>query len=185
MNDEQLIHEAGKDEGGRRLLVARGDSRLDEGQEASLPSVLRAVSAEEWTQFVRGMIVAAVSAVSNSNALGMFEIMPRRLADLGLVERLTPGKRGKRTVWLAVFVPPMTCEYFLRSPQVQYSAFARSMRAYDAGLSSGEIKQVPDMSRSGALAILHRAGPKGLETWTSRERFPATQQLYDKVAGIF
>ena len=167
-------------------LVARGDSFLDEDHEQQIRSELPEVDDASWTQFVRSMITAPLSAVSRSNALGLFEMTPRRLADLGMVKRLTRSRSDEgRTVWVAVFVPPLSCEKFLKNPQTQYRVFGKSMRDYANKLSSGEIDRDPRMSLSGALALLHRCGPQGLETWKSGEKFPATMMAYDRVAGIF
>lgn len=167
-------------------FVARGDSPLDEDEQRALSSQLPGVSDERWTQFVERMMTSKFDAVSDSNAVGAFEMMPRRLADLGLVERLARSKSpAGRIVYVAEFVPPMTSDRFLRSPEAQYDAFCASMRDYDARMSSGEIARDPSMSRSGALALLHRCGPKGLETWRAGERFDNTKKIYENTAGIF
>lgn len=183
--DEQLVHEVTRPDGaGDDLLVARGDTLVD-----NHPTILRSqlpdVSDEAWTQFVRGLAVAKPNHVSESNALGIFEIMPRRLADLGLVGNLKRRKHGRKTIWVAVFVPPLTPEKFLRSPELQYRTFVRSMRDYDQRMQSGDIPAAPGVSRAGALAILHRAGPYGLRNWTEGDRFETTERIYDQVAGIF
>lgn len=166
-------------------LVARGDDYLDEHEDAGLKSALPGVSDECWTQFVKALMTADANSVSKSNALGVFELMPRRLADLGVVRRLKRGKSPEgRTIYVAVFVPPMTCDRFLRSPQAQYRVFCKSMVDYDNRMSKGEIVR-GDVSRSGALALLHRAGPNALQTWKSGEQFSGTKKIYDKCAGIF
>ena len=185
--DPPLIHDAGAG-----VRAARGDSLVDDGEDVALMrSELPGVSDEKWTAYVRQMISAPLISVSASNGLGMFELMPRRLADLGLVTCLQRSKsepvegQKSRTIWVAVFVPPMTPERFLRNPRKQTEAFGLSMRDYDAKMRLGLIRRDPGMSRSGALAILHRAGPNGLDTWRTHERFPATKQVFEKVAGLF
>jgi hypothetical protein len=60
-----------------------------------------------------------------------------------------------------------------------------SMKDYVSQIESGEIEKSVNMSLSGALAILHRCGPKGLHTWETGERFPSTIAAYDRAAGIF
>jgi hypothetical protein len=141
---------------------------------------------EQWTAFVRGMIVASVDAVSASNGVGMFEMSPRRLADLDIVSQPQRVRAPSgRMIWVATFIYPVTATKFLRSPQRQYGAFCRSMRDYNGRMKSGEIERPADTSLSGALAVLHRAGPRGLQTWVSGERFPETERRYQKVAGIF
>ncbi len=169
------------------VQIARGDHLLDEGQEDALKSALPGVSDERWTQFCRGMAKEPFESVSDSNALGTFSMTPRRLADLGIVENLqrTRSPTSDRTIWVAVFVAPLTAEKFLRDPELQYVAFCRSCRDYADQMNSGRIQRDPAMSQSGALAILHRAGPKGLDTWSTGERFPETEAAYDRVAGIF
>lgn len=168
-------------------LVARGDTLLDD-EPVILNSAIPGISDEAWTKFVRACATAQVSDVSPSNALGMFEMMPRRLADINYVEGLA-RKKGKsdRTVWVARFIAPMTSAKFLSSPDEQYIAFAKSMRDYAEKLVSGEISLPKDeeMSLSGALAVLHRGGPSGLKTWDCGERFSATVDAYKRCKDIF
>jgi hypothetical protein len=185
--EESFVHPVREEEPARGddYLVARGDSLLDDGEEACLKSALPGVSDEAWTSFVRCMATAPHDAVSDANTLGMFEMTPRRLEDLGIVKKLKRGKKSGKTVWLAVFVPPMTCDGFLKSPEAQRKVFARSMQDYTKKMSAGEIKKDPAMSTSGALAILHKAGPGGLKMWASGDRFKATQEAYDRVSGLF
>lgn len=182
---EQLLQPADGDYVTDDIHVARGDLFLDDGDEQRVKSELPEVSNEAWALFVEFMAVAPLSAVSDSNALGTFQIMPRRLADFGMVTKLRRARSPQnRTIWVAEFVPPMTCARFLRSLPAQYEAFTRSMQDYAARMSSGEIDR-GDMSLSGALAILHRAGPRGLEAWKGGERFPSTEVAYERVAGVF
>lgn len=162
---------------------ARGDLLFDEGTQVR--SELAGVSDAAWAEFVDCMAAAPLSAVSESNALGTFQLMPRRLADFGMVTQLTRSRSPEgRTIWVAVFVPPMTCARFLRSFEEQYRAFVRSMRDYNDRMESGEIRR-GEMSRAGALAVLHRAGPRGLQTWGTGVRFPATEAAHARVAGVF
>lgn len=184
--DAQPVHEAPGGREAQECLLARGDSLLDEGDEAALKSVLPGVADDCWTQFVRNMIVAPVSAVSDSNAVGMFEMMPRRLADLGVVSKLARTRSdANKTIWVAAFVPPLTADKFLSDQREQYRVFSDSMCDYAKRMENGEIARVPGMSLSGALAILHRCGPTGLATWERGERFPATVKSYERVAGLF
>jgi len=157
-----------------------------------LKSELEGVSDEAWTDFALALKTAQIGAVSASNAYGMFELKPRRLADLGLIRNVF-NTRGptNRMVWVGEWVPPMTQKKFLSSPTEQYKAMAKSMNDYVARLRSGSIPR-PDggkpqgMSLSGALAILHRCGPSGLKTWNDEpNRFPETAALYQKANGIF
>jgi hypothetical protein len=187
--DESFLQEEQDDPNARPLgehLVARGDSLLDDGDEAALKSELPGVDDARWTQFVRAMVCADCDAVSESNAVGMFQFMPRRLHDLGLVKNINRSTGPtKRTIYVAVFVPPLTASKFLKNPDEQYRAFSKSCRDYATKISDGEIKKDPGMSLSGALAILHRAGPKGLDTWASGERFPSTVSKFERIEGVF
>lgn len=156
-----------------------------------LESELDGVDDEAWTEFVLAMKTQEPSAVSASNEYGMFALKPRRLADLGLVKNLSNARSGKRMVWVGDWVPPLTEKLFLATPRLQYKAFAASMQRYATGIADGSITmpdggRPEDMTLSGALAILHRAGPSGLKTWGDEaKRFPATIDLYAKVNGTF
>lgn len=148
-----------------------------------LPSPLEGVDDAAWTEFVRRMRVQGVGDVSRSNAVGMFAIMPRRLVDLGLASHLKRGKlRGGRTAYAAAFVPPLTSREFLGSPARQYDAFARSMVDY-----AGQLRGVDlcGSTLSGALAVLHRAGPRGMEALARGDLFPDTDVLRRRVEGLF
>lgn len=152
-----------------------------------LPSPLANVSDEAWTTFVRVMATAPIDSVSSSNAVGMFEIMPRRLADLGIIKKLkrTTSPEG-RTVYTGTFCAPLTSAKFLKSAPDQYRVFSSSMSDYTGKITDGTLKKDPDMSLSGALAILHRAGPRGLEIWASdAEKFSSTVAAYDRAKDLF
>ena len=148
-----------------------------------LKSELSLVSDEAWTRFVLALKTAKPSSVSASNALGMFEMRPRRLGDLGILRNVRCSlSPNHRLVWIGDFVPPLTEKSFLASPEIQYKAFSESMRRY---LMMLPILQ-EGMTLSGALAILHRCGPTGLDKWkTESERFPETISLYEKANGLF
>lgn len=165
--------------------VARGDMLLDD-VEVILPSQLESVLDADWTKFVQGMMTAKLKEVSLSNCLGMFELSPRRLNDLGLIDGLVRSKSSTgRSIWVGVFRPPTTHRMFLLNPKAQYDAFCVSMKDYVDRISTGVISKSDDMSLSGALAILHRAGPRGLDTWAHGERFESTEAAYNRVAGVF
>ena len=158
-----------------------------------LPSQIPGVSDEAWTEFALALKTAEQKAVSPSNAFGMFEMKPRRLEDLGLMTNVAPMNARKKGVmaWSGEWVAPMTEKGFLASAVAQYDAFGASMRLYIDGLENGSVKQpeegLPtDMSVSGALAILHRCGPRGLVNWIDEDnRFPETVALYRAVNGTF
>lgn len=176
---------AGSAPAGGALHAVRGDFTVP----TELPGL---ASDAAWTRFARAVQSASPGAVSPSNALGMFEMKPRRLADLGLMATSSQVRTPSgRMVWVGDFVAPMTKDKFLRDSGAQYRAFADSMRAYVAGMKDGSVP-TPDggrpkgMTLSGALAILHRCGPSGLKTWNDEEkRFSDTVALYERANGIF
>ncbi len=160
--------------------------------QATLDSPIEGVSDEAWTEFACAMRTAQPTAVSASNALGAWEIKPRRLADLGLMKELhrTRAPTG-RMVWVGEPIAPFTIRGFLEDLPMQYRTFAESMRRYVAGLRDGSIPR-PDggrpagMSLSGILGILHRCGPSGLKSWNDPEKqFNDTRELYDRANGVF
>lgn len=151
-----------------------------------LASVIPGVSDDAWQAFAKAMITAPLGAVSPSNALGMFELSPRRLADFGLIQHLRRRKSpAGRTVWTGIFVPPLTAETFLRSPSLQYMAFGKSIRDYANRIAKGEISPLPGATLSGSLAILHKRGPSGIAKWNDSEHFDATVALFERADGIF
>lgn len=147
-------------------------------------SPLPDVPDESWAKFVDAMATQPVTAVSPSNAIGAFELTPRRLSDLGLLTdlRRMRSRRSKRLIWVGKFVDPRFGEQLKTSLSLQYSVFADSMKKYASQITSGEVKKPSDLSLSGALALAHRAGPKGLD---SAIRFEDTQKVIARANGIF
>jgi len=176
-----------------------GEQPAEQSEDVSgddLPFVIKSelpnVSDAAWTRFALAMKTSAVGAVSDSNSLGMFEMRPRRLADLDLVINLscTRSKDG-RVIWVGEFIPPLSAKLFLTNPEIQYQTFVKSMKNYVDGLRSGSIPK-PDggkpegVTLSGVLAILHRAGPNGLKNWNDEStRFENTVKLFEKANEIF
>jgi hypothetical protein len=148
-----------------------------------MTSELPGVTDEQWRAFVRGMITAKLEEVSTANALGLFEMMPRRLVDLGLANKLKRMRKDGKTIYVAEMWHPLTSAMFLRSPLLQYRTFVASMQDYSARLDKS-IARPDGVSRAGALAVLHRAGPKGLEAWPAKT-FARTKMIHDRVAGVF
>lgn len=167
------------------LMIARGDMPAFRDV-PPLPSPLDGVSDGAWTVFVRTCATQSLNAVTPSNGYGYFELKPRRLADIGLMENLRSLQRridgNDHRVWEGDFAPPLTAESFLANPLFQFNAFATSIEQYDKVLDSEPSP--PDISRSGKLAILHRAGPNGLRSWT-KHQFPGTVELVRRANGIF
>lgn len=161
-------------------------------------SELPGVSNEAWTKFVIAMKTAELGDVSPSNALGAFELKPRRLADLGFMKNLlkkrsAPTKEypNGRMIWVGDFIAPMTAKRFLGDPNLQYKAFVGSMKDYVQKLRSKQIPKpdggpIDGMRLAGVLAILHRAGPNGLKTFGDpSKRFDDTLKLYTAANEAF
>lgn len=165
-------------------LEMSADEFMDAMPVMLLESPIESVSDAAWTDFVRVMLTAPIGAVSASNCLGAFAMAPRRLQELGVLEKLsrTKSRRSKRTIWATSSVRDQDrATEFLKSLSLQFKFFTRSMCLYYAAMKTGEIRKPENMSYSEALAILHRAGTSGL----SGERFPATQRAADRARGIF
>lgn len=189
---EQVVAEAEAGE----LLPRVGASVLADAAVRPLPRVLKSelpnVSDQAWTRFVFAMKVAQPGAISASNALGMFELKARRLADLGLVRDIKRARSPLgRLMWVGEFTAPLTQREFLNRPELQYKAFVDSMRAYVNGLRDATVPRPnggfpADMTLSGALAVLHRGGPGALRDWNNEDdRFEDTVALFDRTNGIF
>jgi hypothetical protein len=176
----------------RAVLAPFEEERAAPARESLLKSELSGVSDEKWTKFAKAMRTQEVGAISASNEMGLFAMKPRRLADLGIMRELNQVRAPTgRMIWVGAFAAPLTQDAFLRSPKVQYIAFADSMRRYADDLQSKKISR-PDKgvdqgtTRSGVLAILHKSGLSGLQHWGDKEkRFPNTVDLFHKVNGIF
>lgn len=167
-------------------MIARGSTAA--APTVTLASPLPDVSNEAWTRFVQLCAQASLRSVSASNALGMFEMFPRRLADLKLVENLrrTKAKSG-RTVWTGRFVTPLTAEAFLTDARTQYRVFCLSMLDYAKQIASGKISvsSTCGLTMSGVLALLHRCGPRGVDSWMKGNSFEATRQFVERAQGVF
>lgn len=155
-----------------------------------LRSEIEGVSDAKWTDFVLTMKTGSLESVSSANARGMFEMKPRRLADLGLMTNLRKSRSPEGSlVWLGDFAPPLTWEKFKNSPSIQYKAFVDSCKRYVDDLCDRKLpspdKGLKGVSLSGALGILHRVGPSGLKTWGDGERFGDTVKMFERVNGIF
>ena len=156
---------------------------VTEEQEAArwLKSPLPGVDDMTWTRFVLSMKVARTGSVSASGSLGMFELRPRRLADLGVLKNVHPDS-GR---WVGDFIQPVTQKGFLSSPKMQYQVFVASMREYTKTLSQA-AKTAKAASLSGILSIVHRAGYSGVKKFLENgELFPETKALFDKVNWLF
>ncbi len=188
---ERAVHEV-EDEERRALRPFEASDPPATSLGCVLPTEIRGVPDAAWTRFVLALKTAQPGAVSASNAYGMFEMKPRRLADLGLMKNLRKTRLPPpvdRLIWVGEFVPPLTQKKFLADLSAQYRALSDSVRKYVEGLRDGTIPRLQDppgeMTLSGALAVLHRSGPRGLRTWEEAERFGDTVAVYERANGIF
>lgn len=155
---------------------------------AVLPSEIEDVSDEDWTKWVQAMKVGEPTTITDSGALGLFGIKPRRLEDLGLMKNVEPFNERRRMKWDGDWVPPMTREAFLGNPSIQYRLLAISTRLYCQALADGEIRwpNSDDVTLSGALALLNKCGPRVLEDWAdASRRKPSTEELFKATNGLF
>jgi hypothetical protein len=150
------------------------------------------ISDVEWTRFVRAMTVQAICAVSDSGGLGCYDLRPRRLVELGLMEKGSLRRvRGsyERQVQVGTFVAPapgeraMTDERFLGDLDAQHDAFIASVRAHLDDIATGRVQVPAGVSRAGALAILHRGGRAALAAWP--ELLSHTAALYERAKDCF
>lgn len=178
----------------------------------SLPeSPLRGVAKEAWRAFYAGLQVQASSVISESGGLGIFDIRPRRLVELGYATGLRSERRPTQHAWVSgvcsrcrtertnatdmetcqmgrqiqvcEFLLPWTQARFLANPYAQYTALAQSMRLYYDALRDGKLVKPKDATVAGALVVLHRGGRGALEAWP--KLFSGTKALYKKVHKVF
>lgn len=154
----------------------------------TLKSELPGISDVAWTAFAQAMKTSEPGTVSVKNTYGMFEMRPRRLVDVGVMENLrrTKAANGK-TVWTGDWRGRITEKEFLSSTRVQYIVFSTSMRLYASDIDNGalDVSGAEDLTLSGALAVLHRCGPSGLRSWAEGKRFSDTIDLVQRTNGIF
>ncbi len=158
-----------------------------------LQSELPGVPDEAWTAWVLAMKIAEPTTTADSGALGMWAMKPRRLADLGFMKnvRAEPQRKNGLLKWDGQWTAPLTKDAFLSSPSIQYRILTASTKLYADGIADGSIA-CPDeigdegVTLSGALALLQKFGPHGLERWTDVEdRKPQTIQLFKHANGLF
>ena len=164
------------------MLEGQPHMRFARSKIASSP--LPSVPNSAWDRFVHALSVQGIGDVSSSGGYGFLDLRPRRLAELGAMENLHTERRDGRQVWVGDFVPPHTEEEFLNSAAAQMVMFRRSMADYDARLTAGELTRPAGVSRSGALAILHRGGLGALSRWPDGA-LSDTFTLFQAADGLF
>jgi len=152
--------------------------------EGSFPCPIDGVEQDAWERFVRACATGKrLGAVSETNALGIFELRPRRLADLGILRNLRrtqPGEHGPKAIWIGCFVDAAFGVQLRKRFEVQYQVFCASVREHADRLMSGALKRPESLTLSGALAALHRAGEGALERLN-----PKTAALVESANGLF
>jgi len=164
-------------------------------QAHALTSPLPGVSDVAWRSFVRAVVtkdadedgapgLRSLDAKSKSGGFGCFDIRPKRLLDLGIMRNLRRStSSGGRQIYVGDFVPPMSERKFLYGPTQQSDTFVESMRRYDVAVSDADRPE--GLSRSGVLALLHRAGMGGLSGWASGRRLANTVALVERANNLF
>jgi hypothetical protein len=148
----------------------------------SIPvSPIEGVSNVAWFRFITVLEAQSHQNVTKSGALGAYEMLPRRLGELGYLTNLRREDGGKKQV--GTFVGPWTEEKFLADSVAQYVAFRKSILLYYRQLMSGAIQRPKGISIAGALAILHRGGEGALKKWP--KLFEGTKKVYDRVKECF
>lgn len=153
-------------------------------------SPIDGVPMERWVKFARTMVTGKPDSVADNGALGMFRYDPRKLADLGIVEKVS--RDGK--AWRGNFRAPITAKVFA-DPRLQAKIFERDMRATSLMVGSRHADQLgkahagEPATLSGLMAVAHRAGRDGLASWLANDgdkaRFKQTTASYLAVNGLF
>jgi len=159
-----------------------------------LPSPLAGVSDYNWTRFVGAMMDSDNKAdIDSYNRYGKWRFHANRLAELGYMTNPYQTNKNGKTIWVGTWVPPWTTPKFL-DPAAQYAAFVESIKRYDKAVNIDPSQSLPTieglpLTRSGMLALLHRAGPKQAQSWISnaadRRRFSFTTKFYKKATDLF
>ena len=141
-------------------MIARGQIAAPAAW-ITIPSPLLGVSDAEWTAFVQAMRTRGPRDVSQSGAVGAWEMRSRRVEELGF-----------------------SVGALLASEILQCRAFGVSTAEYDVRVLGGAAPAV--MTRAEALCFLHRTAPKtgDVVSW-SRKMTASTRVLCEKVRGCF
>lgn len=156
---------------------------------SKVTSPIKGVSDEQWSSFVKAQKTGKSNGVTPGGLLGVFEMGPRTLGDLGYMNNV--HKEGRK--WLGTFISPLTEEQFLGDEKLQYEAFSRQIlnhlqvirKRYPSILET-EIEG-KKATMSGLLAVARFAGLGGLDAWIRypAKRKPETTKTYLRNTGIF
>lgn len=143
-----------------------------------LRSPASGATSEQWTRFVHALSID-VCELDASDAPCPWYGLPRPIGAITRGECL--GAFGLRRARFVELGSAVSERKFLASPLVQYNALVESTRRYNTTLV-----QIPaDMTRSGALALLHRLGAGAIEKWESGPRNKGTVALFERANGLF
>ena len=154
---------------------------------SSLPKI-PGLKKSHWILFCSRMAKSRPSLKTPTGKLGVFQMSPRRLEDLGLVRKTDRSMSG---IWTAIWREPFSEASFLASPRLQYTAFLKSCRRYlsPATAARGKIVDGKPVTISGALGVLHMAGETGLLSWIKdpkvRKKFSNTTDVFLSTNGVF
>lgn len=146
-------------------------------------SALAGVDDGAWDCFTRALCVQPINAISASGGFGCWDLRPRRLGELGVMTDLRYVAGPGRDRWEGDFVSPWSADVLLGDVIAQHGLFVASMRLYAAALADGRIVRPVEVSRAGALAILHRGGRGALASWP--RLFDDTRAIFDAAKGLF
>jgi len=146
----------------------------------------------KWQEYVKRSVRGAVGTVSQSGAMGLYQMGPKALATIGWVELDSYDRISK---WL---IPGMTTKRFLSDPSAQYQAF-RDYTSLDISTLIGTKNidyaknHVPLAGQhatiSGLLGLMYYAGRENTERWLKdpawRDKAPKLTEQYKKFNGLF
>lgn len=144
-----------------------------------LRSPLGSVTDEVWDDFVAKFSCHPIGHVTSGGALGSFELRPRRLGEIEVMENL---RRDDRGIWQG----DLRAAYVAlgRDALLQYRVFSISMCKYAEEIDSKKVVLPFGVTRSGALAVLHCGGRQALSRWPDGA-FLTTQKLFESTNGMF
>jgi len=159
-------------------------------------SPIPGVSDAQWKAYLRALSDPNhQKKVSARNSLGAFFFTYPRLEDLGLVRNVRKVDKNGKQVYTGDFVPPLTLAKFLAEAPLQVKAMELSAKDYLPKVKNvlggyvGTQVEGQAVTLSGILAVAHRAGFKGAQSWfkdpRDRTKFPNTTAAYKAANGAF
>lgn len=143
-------------------------------RQAPFKSPLEGVIDYAWDAFVRAVSTRSIRDVSIGGGIGSFDLQPRRLGEIGVMENL----RRENNRWIGDLTPKY--EALRQNAILQYEVFVLSVKTYD----EEKIARPEGVSRSGALVILQRGGVGALKAWPEGV-FKTTKALFERANNLF